>query len=163
MAAERDRRPAMDAVDRRILAALQEDARLTVEKIGALVGLSPSPCARRIRRLEGLGIVRGYVAVLDQVKAGLPVSVFASVKLERQREEDLDRFAAAVAGWPEIVECYLMTGPRDYLLRIVVRDLEAYEAFLKRRLTRLDGVASIESSFALAQVKQSNRLPLGEE
>lgn len=152
---------AMDAVDRKILAALQTDARLTVEKIGALVGLSASPCARRIRRLEGLGVIRGYVAVLDQEKAGLPVSVFASVKLERQREEDLDRFAAAVAGWPEIVECYLMTGPRDYLLRIVVRDLEAYESFLKRKLTRLDGVASIESSFALAQVKHSNCLPLG--
>ncbi|PZQ46872.1 MAG: AsnC family transcriptional regulator [Rhodovulum sulfidophilum] len=152
---------AMDAVDRKILAALQTDARLTVEKIGAMVGLSASPCARRIRRLEGLGVIRGYVAVLDQEKAGLPVSVFASVKLERQREEDLDRFAAAVAGWPEIVECYLMTGPRDYLLRIVVRDLEAYESFLKRRLTRLDGVASIESSFALAQVKHSNCLPLG--
>ncbi|TPE51390.1 Lrp/AsnC family transcriptional regulator [Amaricoccus solimangrovi] len=152
----------MDQIDRRILAALQTDARLTVEKIGAMVGLSASPCARRIRRLEAKGVIRGYVAVLDQVKAGLPVSVFASVKLERQREEDLDRFAAAVARWPEIVDCYLMTGPRDYLLRIVVRDLEAYEDFLKRRLTRLDGVASIESSFALAQVKQSTCLPLSE-
>ena len=154
--------PAMDATDRRILAALQSDARLTVEKIGAIVGLSASPCARRIRRLESLGIIRGYVAVLDQVKAGLPVSVFASVKLERPREEDLDRFAAAVAGWPEIVECYLMTGQRDYLLRIVVRDLPAYERFLKDKLTRLDGVASIESSFALAQVKHSNCLPLAQ-
>lgn len=160
MAGEPEARPTTDAIDRRILAALQEDARLTVEKIGARVGLSPSPCARRIRRLESLGLIKGYVAVLDQVKAGLPVSVFASVKLERPREEDLDRFAQAVAGWPEVVECYLMTGPRDYLLRIVVRDLEAYEAFLKRKLTRLDGVASIESSFALAQVKHSSRLPL---
>ena len=155
--------PTMDAIDRRILAALQSDARLTVERIGAMVGLSASPCARRIRRLESLGVVKGYVAVLDQVKAGLPVSVFASVKLERQREEDLDRFAVAVADWPEIVECYLMTGPRDYLLRIVVRDLDAYEGFLKRKLTRLDGVASIESSFALAQIKHSNCLPLSEE
>lgn len=160
MAEDTRPRDGMDAIDRRILAALQGDARLTVEKIGALVGLSPSPCARRIRRLESLGIIRGYVAVLDQVKAGLPVSVFASVKLERQREEDLDRFAEAVASWTEVVECYLMTGPRDYLLRIVVRDLDAYDAFLKRKLTRLDGVASIESSFALAQVKHSNRLPL---
>jgi Lrp/AsnC family leucine-responsive transcriptional regulator len=153
----------MDGIDRRILAALQSDARLTVERIGAMVGLSASPCARRIRRLESLGVIQGYVAVLDQLKAGLPVSVFASVKLERPREEDLDRFAAAVAHWPEVVECYLMTGQRDYLLRIVVRDLEAYEIFLKRRLTRLDGVASIESSFALAQIKHSNRLPLAED
>ena len=108
------------------------------------VGLSPSPCLRRVRLLEEAGIIKRYVALVDQRAVGLPVSVFASVKLERQREEELDRFAAAVAEWPEVVECYLMTGPRDYLLRIVVRDLDAYEAFLKAKLTRLDGVASIE-------------------
>ena len=91
---------------------------------------------------------------------GLPVSVFASVKLERQREEELDRFAVAVARWPEVVDCYLMTGQRDYLMRIVVEDLEAYERFLKDKLTRLDGVAAIESSFALGQVKRANALPI---
>ncbi|CDN51455.1 Putative transcriptional regulatory protein, AsnC/Lrp family [Neorhizobium galegae bv. orientalis] len=106
------------------------------------------------------GVIKSYVAILDQVKVGLPVSVFASIKLERQREEELDRFQAAVARWPEIVECYLMTGQRDYLLRIVVKDLESYERFLKQKLTRLDGVASIESSFALSQVKHSQALPL---
>lgn len=89
------------------------------------------------------------------MKVGLPVSACASIKLDRQREEDLDRFSRAVAGWAEVVDCYLMTGQRDYLLRIVVRDLQAYETFLKSKLTRLDGIASIETSFALDQVKRA--------
>lgn len=150
----------IDAVDRKILAILQQDAHTTMEKLSEAVGLSPSPCARRVRNLEASGVIKRYVAVVDQDKAGLPVSVFASIRLERQREDELDRFAKAIARWPEIVECYLMTGQRDYLLRIVVKDLPAYEAFLKRTLTRLDGVASIESSFALSQVKHAQALPV---
>lgn len=150
----------IDDIDRKILTALQGNAHATSEELGKLVGLSASPCARRVRNLEAAGVIKGYVAVVDQVKAGLPISVFASIKLERQREEELDRFVKAVRRWPEIVECYLMTGQRDYLLRIVVKDLEAYETFLKRTLTRLDGVASIESSFALGQVKNAQALPI---
>ncbi|QFR33420.1 Lrp/AsnC family transcriptional regulator [Ancylobacter sp. TS-1] len=150
----------IDEIDRKILAALQQDAHMTMERLAELVGLSPSPCARRVRNLEAAGVIRRYVAVVDQEKVGLPVSVFASIKLERQREDELDRFARAIARWPEIVECYLMTGQRDYLLRIVVKDLPAYEAFLKRTLTRLEGVASIESSFALSQVKHAQALPI---
>lgn len=150
----------IDTIDRKILALLQQDAHMTMEKLSEAVGLSPSPCARRVRNLEAAGVIKRYVAVVDQDKAGLPVSVFASIKLERQREDELDRFAKAIARWPEIVECYLMTGQRDYLLRIVVKDLPAYEAFLKRTLTRLDGVASIESSFALSQVKHAQALPV---
>lgn len=150
----------LDAIDRKILVALQENAHATMEEISATVGLSPSPCARRVRQLEAAGVIRGYVAVVDQQKVGLPISVFASIRLERQREDELDRFARAISHWPEIVECYLMTGQRDYLLRIVVKDLPAYEAFLKRTLTRLEGVASIESSFALSQVKHAQALPI---
>ncbi len=150
----------LDAIDRKIIAALQIDARLTMLQLAERVGLSPSPCARRVRLLEEAGIIQGYVAVISEKEVGLPVSVFASIKLERQREEELDRFARAVAQWPEVLDCYLMTGQRDFLMRIVVRDLEAYEHFLKDKLTRLDGVASIESSFALGQVKRSNALPL---
>lgn len=152
---------ALDDIDRKILAALQEDGRMTSAELAERVGLSPSPCARRVRLLEQAGIITGYVALVDQVAVGLPVSVFASIKLERQREEELDRFAEAVGRWPEVVDCHLMTGQRDYLLRIVVEDLEAYERFLKDRLTRLDGVASIESSFALKQLKRSHSLPVG--
>lgn len=151
----------LDAIDRRILAELQRDGRMTNQALAEKVGLSPTPCLRRVRRLEEAGIIGGYVAVVDQKAVDLPVSVFISIKLERQREEDLDRFAEAVSRWPEVMECYLMTGQRDYLMRVVCADLPAYERFLKARLTRLDGIASIESSFALAQVKHTNVLPLG--
>jgi Lrp/AsnC family leucine-responsive transcriptional regulator len=150
----------LDAIDRRILSGLQQDGRMSLADLADRVGLSPSPCARRVRMLEQAGVIRRYVAVLDQVATGLPVSVFVSVKLERQREQSLDRFAKAVARWPEVLECYLMTGPRDYLLRVVVPDLAAYERFLKEKLTKVEGVASIESSFALGQVKYTNVLPL---
>jgi Lrp/AsnC family leucine-responsive transcriptional regulator len=149
----------IDAIDRKIIAAVQADGRISTQDLAAKVGLSASPCARRVRMLEEAGIIKGYTAVIDQTKVGLPVSAFASIKLERQREEYLDRFAKAVSRWPEVVDCYLMTGQRDYLMRIVVRDLAAYERFLKEKLTRLDGVASIETSFALGQLKRSEVLP----
>lgn len=151
----------LDDIDRKILRALQADAKITVGELADRVGLSPSPCARRVRLLEKEGVIKGYTAVLDQKKVGLPISAFASIKLERQREEDLDRFAEAVSRWPEVVDCYLMTGQRDYLMRIAAADLEAYERFLKDKLTRLDNVASIETSFALGQVKRAEVLPIG--
>jgi Lrp/AsnC family transcriptional regulator, leucine-responsive regulatory protein len=111
--------------------------------------------------LEKAGVISRYVAVLDQRAVGLPVSVFVSIKLERQKQDALDRFAKAIERWPEVLECYLMTGPRDYWLRVVVPDLAAYERFVKQKLTRLEGIASIESSFALEQVKYTNVLPVG--
>jgi Lrp/AsnC family leucine-responsive transcriptional regulator len=150
----------LDDIDRKIIDALQEDGRMTAQQLADRVGLSPSPCARRVRIMEDAGVITGYAALIDQDLVGLPISVFASIKLERQRESELERFNTAIARWPEVVDCYLMTGQRDYLLRVVVRDLHAYDRFLKEKLTRLDGVASIESSFALAQIKRSNRLPL---
>jgi Lrp/AsnC family transcriptional regulator, leucine-responsive regulatory protein len=150
----------LDATDRKILAVLQEDGRISLSDLATRVALSPSPCLRRIRRLERTGIIARYVAVLDQAKVGLPVSVFVSIKLESQRVEALERFKKAIAKWPEVLECYLMTGSRDYLLRIVVTDLAAYEQFLKQKLTRIDGVSSIESSFALEQTKYSHTLPI---
>ena len=150
----------LDAIDRRLLDALQENGRLAVTDLAEQVGLTASPCLRRLKNLEQNGVIRGYAALVDQDKVGLPVSVFVSVKLEMQREEALEAFERAVRDCPEVVECYLMTGPRDYLLRVVARDLSAYERFLKETLTRVDGVASIESSFALAQVKHANALPI---
>ncbi len=150
----------LNATDRKILNLLQGDGRITIQALAKAVGLSPSPCLRRVRLMEEAGTITRYVTLVDQRAVGLPVSVFVSVKLERQREEELDRFADAMAKWPEVVECYLMTGPRDYLLRIVVPDLDAYEAFLREKLTRLEGVGSIESSFALSQVKYTSVLPL---
>jgi Lrp/AsnC family leucine-responsive transcriptional regulator len=150
----------LDEIDRKILTLLQQDSRLTLQEIADKVGLSPSPCHRRIRLLEERGIIAGYTATVDQRAVGLPVSVFVSIKLARQKEEDLQRFAKAVATWPEVLECYLMTGHRDYLLRVVVCDLAAYERFLKQKLTRVDGISSIESSFALDQIKYATALPL---
>jgi len=150
----------LDAVDRRLLNALQENGRIPVTDLAQMVGLTTSPCLRRLKILEQAGIIRGYAALVDQTKVGLPVSVFISVKLEMQREEALERFEATMRDCPEVVECYLMTGPRDYLLRVVAKDLAAYERFLKQTLTRIEGVASIESSFALSQVKYSNLLPI---
>ncbi|WP_088345690.1 MULTISPECIES: Lrp/AsnC family transcriptional regulator [Rhodomicrobium] len=150
----------LDAIDRKILAQLQLDSRITVQELSEKVGLSPSPCHRRVRLLEERGVITRYIAMVDQTAVGLPVSVFVSIKLERQSEEALDRFAKAISGWREVLECYLMTGPRDYLLRVVVSDLPAYERFLKQKLTRLEGISSIESSFALDQVKYSIALPV---
>jgi Lrp/AsnC family leucine-responsive transcriptional regulator len=150
----------LDDMDRKILNLLQEDARLTVQEIADRVGLSSSPCHRRMRQLEERGIILKTIAMVDQKAVGLPVSVFVSIKLERQKEKDLEKFARAISGWREVLECYLMTGPRDYLLRVVVADLAAYEQFLKQKLTRLDGISSIESSFALDQIKYTNALPL---
>lgn len=151
----------LDAIDLKILRALQQDARLSNVALAEEVGLSQSPCLRRVRLLEEAGVIRGYTASVDQTKVGLPVSVFVSIKLEKQREEELKRFEDAMRGCPEVLECYLMTGPRDYLLRVVCRDLADYERFVKETLTRIDGVASIESSFALGQVKHTNALPIG--
>jgi len=147
-------------IDRRILKVMQEDGRMTIQAIGDHVGLSASPCLRRIRRMEQAGIITAYSITLDQKAVGLPVSVFVSIKLERQRAEQLDRFGEAIADWPEVMECYLMTGQFDYLLRVVCADLAAYEAFIREKLTRVDGVGSIESSFALGQVKYSRVLPI---
>ena len=150
----------LSAIDRRILRALQADGRITIQALGEGVGLSPSPCLRRVRQLEAAGIISGYSANVDQKAVGLPVSVFISIKLERQRSRELDSFAAAIGGWPEVMECYLMTGQFDFLLRVVCADLEAYEHFLREKLTQVEGVASIESSFSLGQVKASRVLPL---
>ena len=150
----------LPAVDRKILRALQEDGRMTIQAMADRVGLSASPCLRRIRQMERAGIIAGYSAVVEQKAVGLPVSVFISIRLERQRSRELDAFGAAISRWPEVMECYLMTGQFDFLLRVVCADLGAYEQFLRERLTQVEGVASIESSFSLGQVKSSLVLPL---
>ena len=150
----------IDDVDRRILEALQSDGRLSATDLAERVGLTTSPCLRRLRLLEEAGVIRGYTALVDQSQVGLPISVFVSIKLERQSEDAMERFEKAVKRCPEVLECYLMTGPRDYLLRVVARDLDDYERFVKSTLTRISGIANIESSFALGQVKHSNSLPM---
>ena len=151
---------ALDAIDRKILTALQEDARLANVELARAVGLSPSPCLRRVKALESAGVIRRFATLVDQAAVGLPVSVFVSVSLERQVESALEVFEDAIQRRPEVMECYLMTGTADYLLRIVLSDLAAYERFLKDHLTRIPGVRSIQSSFALKQVAYRTALPL---
>lgn len=154
------RRRALDAIDRRILAALQENARIANTELAAAVGLSPAPCLRRVRALEEDGVIRKHVSLVNPGAVGLPVSVFVSISLERQVEEALKRFERVILARPEVMECYLMTGDADYLLRVVCADLAAYERFVLDHLTKVPGVSSIRSSFALKQVKYSTALPL---
>ena len=150
----------LDAIDRRILRQLQAEARLSNIGLADVVGLSPSPCLRRVKGLEARGVIRGYATLVDQNAVGLPVSVFVNVTLERQVEGNLEAFESRIRECPEVMECYLMTGDSDYLLRVVAADLQAYERFLLDHLTRFPGVSSIKSSFALNQVVYRTALPL---
>lgn len=152
----------LDDIDRRILAKLQQNARISNADLAREVGLSASPCLRRVRELEEAGVIQRYVGLLEAGAVGLPLSVFVQVTLERQVEHALDTFERTIAERPEVMECYLMTGDSDYLLRVVIADMTAYERFLKAHLTRVPGVASIKSSFALNQVKYGTALPLSE-
>ena len=150
----------LDAIDRRILEHLQDNARISNVDLAARVGISASPCWRRVRELEESGVISNYATLIDAASVGLMVSVFVNVSLERQVERELDVFQNAIRERPEVMECYLMTGEADFLLRVVVPDLMAYERFLMDHLTRVPGIASIRSSFALKQVKYRTALPL---
>lgn len=143
----------LDETDRRILRSLQASGRLSIQELAEQVGLSASPVARRVRILEESGVLTGYAALIDEAKLGFGVSVFVSVQLDRQVDQALEVFEAAVRGFPEVVDCWLMTGNRDYLMRIATADLAEFEAFLTGRLTRVPGVANIESSIPLRRVK----------
>lgn len=150
----------LDPIDVKILNALQSNGRLSNVELAERVGLSPSPCLRRVRALEEAGVIKTYVALMDPQALGMPLNVFVRVTLERQSEEYLDRFEAAITSNPAVMECYLMSGDADYQLRVVMPDLPAYEDFLKSFLTRIPGVVSIRSSFALKQVSYTTSLPL---
>ena len=150
----------LDAIDRKILENLQNNARMRNVELAEKVGLSPSPCLRRVGNMEETGVIRGYATLVDAEAVGLPVSVFVSVTLEKQIEKALEKFEKEIRARPEVMECYLMTGDFDYLLRVVTADLGAYERFLIEHLTRIPGVASIRSSFALKQVAYRTALPI---
>ncbi len=150
----------LDETDWRILAALQDNARLTNADLAEQVFLSPSPCLRRVRDLEQAGLIRRYVTLLDPLKLGLTVSVFIQVSLEKQMRGALDTFENSVLVREEVMECYLMTGDADYLLRVVVSDMQSLERFIVDYLAKIPGVSNIRSSFALKQVKYKTALPL---
>lgn len=150
----------LDAKDYSILREIQRNANLTNAELASRVRLSPSPCLARVRALEEQGVITGYVALLDAPKVGLNVSVFIQVSLEKQVESALDNFEAAMNRCSEVMECYLMTGDSDYLIRVVVEDVQALQRFIVQNLSKIRGVANIRSSFALKQVKYSTALPL---
>jgi len=143
----------LDEIDRAILRELQNDGRLTIADLALRVGLSAPPCAYRVRILEERGIIRGYAALLDEPALGFGFSVFVSMKLDRQVDDALCHIAEKVKSFPEVVDCWLMTGNRDYLIRIAVTGLAEHEAFLTTGLNRIKGIASIESSIPLRRVK----------
>jgi len=150
----------MDTIDFRILERLQQDARISNVELARAVNLSPSPCLARVRALERDGVIERHVTLLDAKKLGLTVSVLVQVTLEKQIEPALQAFEKAVRDRPEVMECYLMTGDADYLLRVLVADVPAFERFILDFLSRVPGVGNIKSSFALKQVKYQTALPL---
>lgn len=150
----------LDAVDVRILNELQADAKVTNAELAARVHLSASPCLARVRSLEERGVIDRYVTLLDPRAIGLNVSVFIQIRLEKQTNDALEIFETAIMERPEVMECYLMSGDSDYLLRVVVEDIQALERLIVDKLTPISVVANIRSSFALKQVQYKTALPL---
>ena len=150
----------IDAIDRKILSHLQADGRCSNQELSQEVGLSPSPCLRRVRNLEAAGVIAGYVALVSPEAVGLSVSAFVRVRLSAQDDRHLAEFEQTIVTFPEIMECYLMTGDSDYQLRVLVRSLEAFEDFLRYKLTRIPSVAGVTSSFALRPIVYRTALPV---
>ena len=149
----------LDAFDKKILTVLQEDAGLSNAEVAQRVGLSPTPCWRRIRALEEAGIIRRRVALLERRKLNIGVTVFVAVRTNQHNQEWLERFARAVDSIPEVVEFYRMAGEVDYLLRVVVPDIAAYDAFYKRLIAKIE-IRDVSSSFAMEQIKYTTEMPL---
>lgn len=150
----------LDALDIRILQELQEDSSLTNVELARRVHLSPSPCLARVKALESAGVIQRYVALADPKVLGLGLSVFISISLKEQSKEALAEFESRIADHDEVMECYLMTGDSDYLIRVAVADMAALERFILDQLTPIPGVEKIRSSFALKQVRYKTALPL---
>lgn len=150
----------LDRFETKILRELQRDAAQTTAQIAERVGLSPSPCWRRIDRLEREGYIRKRIAVVDRRKVGLNAHVFAQVKLNAHGRANLDEFSAAIRAFPEVLDAYVLMGTMDFMLRIVARDIDAYERFFFEHLSKLSGVQEIHSTVALSEIKATNELPL---
>lgn len=151
---------ALDDTDRAILRELQTDSRITNQDLADRVGLSPSPCLRRVRRLEESGVVTGYTAIVDQAQVGLSITAFVRVRLERHDEASLAKVEEQILALPAIVEAYLLAGDEDYLLKVVTPSFETYETFLRTQLRRITGLTSVQSTFAYRAVKTLSPLPL---
>jgi Lrp/AsnC family transcriptional regulator len=150
----------LDAADKRILAALQKDSSLSVAVLAEKVGLSMSPCWRRVQRLRSEGIILREVALLDRRKIGLNAQIFAQVRLTAQGRERIDEFAEQIRSFPEVLECYVVMGAIDFMLRIVTADIDAYERFFFQKLSKVPGIHEISSIVALSEIKATNELPI---
>ena len=150
----------MDKIDKKIVFELQKNGRLSNFDLAEKVGLSPSPCLRRIKNLEKKKIISGYTAIIDEELFGYPITAFVSVRLENQTDGTLKVFEEGVSHLDEVVDCWLVTGNRDYLLRVVAINLKTYEKFMREDLTKIKGIASIETNFALGSVKTKQPLPI---
>lgn len=154
--------PKLDRIDRRILDCLQQDGGLSNQELAERVGLSPSPCLRRVKALEEAGIILRRVTLLDRKKLGLSLTVILQIGMDRHTPERFEKFEETVAGFAEVQECYLVTGQEaDYQLKVVVPDMEAYQAFLLGKITRIPGVSGVHSSFVLRRVVDNTEVPLG--
>ncbi len=151
----------LDRIDLLLLAQLQQDGRATNADIAAQVNLSASACLRRVQRLEAAGVIQGYAAMVDPKQVGLGLQAFVRVQLEKHGQPGLEAFVAGVNSWDEVVACHALTGDMDYLLQVVVQDLEHFSRFLLDKLINATGVADVNSSFVLRTVKQTRALPLG--
>jgi Lrp/AsnC family transcriptional regulator, leucine-responsive regulatory protein len=152
----------VDRLDARILAELQREGRRAVNDLAAEIGLSATPCARRIRQLETAGVIQGYTAIVDPVRLGLTVQAFVQVKLERHTDENVAQFRQALESLEEIVSCYATTGAYDFLLQVVAADLEALSQIVLKKLLKIPSVRDVHSSIVLETMKRSSRLPLGQ-
>jgi Lrp/AsnC family leucine-responsive transcriptional regulator len=151
---------ALDRLDRKILDLLQKDGRLSNVELAEKIALSPSPCLRRVRALEDRGVIRQYVALLDPLKVGLGLLAYVSVTLEKRGKMAAESFGRVVMTWPEVVNCYSMTGEMDYLLRVHVQDLEHFTRFMMDRLLKQPSVIDVKSNFVLERIKDTVALPL---
>ncbi len=150
----------LDQIDHKILRHLQENARITNAELAEKVGLSPTPCLRRLRRLESDGVIRGYHTEVNREALGVNVTVIILVKLEREDDKTLRDFEAAIKQRPEVMECYLVTGKFDYFVRVVIPTLAAYETFLSETILRMPNVETVESSFTLREVERKVAIPI---
>jgi len=151
---------ALDRTDCRILQLLQQEGRLSNAQLADKVSLSPSPCLRRLKRLEKAGVIRRYVALVEPARVGLGLLAFVRVSLEKRGRGSMDAFKRAVQDWPEVMDCYVMTGDMDYLLKVLVEDLEHFSRFIMDRLLKQPGVTDAKSSFALETLKNNTALDL---
>ena len=152
---------ALDRIDKRILDALQHDARISNQELAEKVGLSASPCLRRVRQLEEGGLIKGYYTQLNASALGLKLMALLQISMDRHTPDRFDQFEAAIRQWPQVLECILITGQSaDYQLKVLVSDMEEYQDFLLNRITRIAGVTGVQSSFVLRQVISTTALPL---